>query len=238
MLNVREAYEPSIYKIIPYGDADYCAGVFAGENIIANNIEFQECGSNALSIGGMSITGSVPTNLQCSSITNLLIDGNGGIETQSPTDTLIMRTGIVFKYYYKINIQGVVNDFRFKARASRQNLAFRFLTKQVIPNYILRGDIVRIKNNTGGADFTPLQGQLTPTTNDIGTVFQISYLFDQVASDTGYQYGSAGNLEVPNQYLALDLMVLNQYDQANGGTGYDLTNNDATNKITINNTTI
>lgn len=222
ILNIKECYSTSITKIIPFAaDLSGASGaiLLTGANNTFYGLEAQENGAHGVMIG----TGII--GLRHSTINNLLVDGNGGING-STLDTANMRYGLYLNNFYNVIVNGIAQDFRSKSNASRQ----RYGVYAIVNKYNISaansssvgiGRYYRIKAVSADTDFTKLMStQLNPRLNSVGFVFQAVWEGNQVPPGA---FGGGGILESVNDNLTLIMGVSDNYDQiAEGGTGYRL----------------
>jgi hypothetical protein len=241
LLSITGGFDLSIGKIIPLLDSNGgfndCAFYAVGENNIYDQIEIQENGSNGVCIG------TNVYSLKNSSINGLIVDGNGGIDI-SDNNTVnagYRRNGIVLNSYYKINIQGHINDFRTKINVCRQDKGIVTLTERVIINLanLERGGVYRIKTVGASGSFNAIQSdQLLSKSNAVGFTFTLSLDFEDKLSDIEASLGTGWELYLVNSFANIDVSIDNQYDQLQGNTGYDLADIGTNSIVRINNTVI
>ena len=241
VLNLTGGFDASITKLIPLLDSDGgindCAISMVGENNTYDQIEVQENGSN-----GVLLIGTNVYAFKDSSITNLLVDGNGGIDDDNPSlNANYRRNGIILNSYDKINLQGNINDFRAKVNVGRQEKGVVTLVEKVITNInnLERGGVYKIKTVGGGGSFALIQSnQLLTKSNTVGFTFTLCLDFDTELSDILASLGTGWELYLVNSFAGVDLTMANQYNQLQGGTGYDLSNIGTNSVVKINHITV
>lgn len=214
-------FAESIYKITPYSlslAGDVGSVELVGPNHKISNFEIQECGSHGLQLGNTTFC------FRNSTITNLLVDGNGGFDStqDATTQAAYRRYGVLFVNYWMIDINGKATDFRAKVKAARQSKAFGFITpKPSTTNSLVNNNVYRIKSVGAGTDFTKIQ-YLANTNNTVGFAFEARKSFSDSFDIVG-TFGTGGSLEAPNDYLNIDLQIDGQYDADWGlSVGYEL----------------
>jgi hypothetical protein len=218
-------FATSIHTLEPYStspSSTNAAVVLTGANNQIANIESQENGDNGFLIGTNNFS------LRFSTVIGLVADGNGGIIEGDVNNADYRRSGVLFRNYFHIKVQGVSQDFRAKVNKPRQQLGFSISnTRPFISDFedMRRGMWYKIKSVAGGADFTTIQGtDLLTKSNVVGFNFMACADFDDdldILFDTAM--GTGGELEAINDYLFLDIIVKDNFDQiANEGTGYVL----------------
>lgn len=214
-------------SVIAIADDD-AAVIVTGVGHRWSNIDIQENGSIGMRIG--------TPQLQVSSSTfqNMLIDGNGGIDTTANTATnlLYQRDGLQFINYYNVAFNGVIDDFRARQGKGRQRRGLVFLSKASFVTFteasvagfapLQPDDWYRIMDITGGAIFTNIQYSLTTKLNATNDVFQ-AQTYDY-STPIAQSWGTSGKLEAANDYANLDVRIVNQLDQNEGiNDGYTIT---------------
>ena len=197
--------------------ADSASVILCGHNHTFDGLELQENGSIGLRIG------SSTWGCYNSTIRGLCVDGNGGYDPDASAETqeAYRRDGLQLVNYYRVKISGVADDFRARQVKGRQKIGVKTIV--TIPTWTsgtLQNDQwYKITDNSGGADFTNLQGALASPSNAVGTIFQVQ---TPTYTATAPMDWGTGELSAVNDYAQVEMMILNQYEQNQGtGTGYD-----------------
>ena len=233
-LNPRGTFQENLDDLVPHettlGADQDGAVVLTGANHVLS-IEVQENAGTGVKLG----TSKYSLN-NC--YLNLIVDGNGGYNKDADSTTLAnyRRYGILAVNYYKVMINGVCDDFRSKFLLPRQERGWHSIG--AIPTFTNLGQIVTdnwymIADNSGGADFTPLQKGLSSTSNVVGTIFQARANHGE-ALDPTTNFGT-GYLRAVNDFLFLNMVIINQREMDyNTGLGYSITNNGNNSLIQVN----
>lgn len=210
----------TVTNIIPVSateSADVASVIICGHNHTFDGLELQENGSIGLRIG------SSTWGCYNSTIRGLCVDGNGGYDPDASAGTqeAYRRDGLQLVNYYNVKISGVADDFRARQVKGRQNRGVK--TIGTIPTWTsgtLQNDQwYKITDNSGGADFTNLQGALASPSNAVGTIFQVQTPTYTATAPTDW---GTGELSAVNDYAQVEMMIMNQWEQNQGtGTGYD-----------------
>ncbi len=207
-------------NIIPVSateSADVASVIICGHNHTFDGLELQENGSIGLSVGSSTWCCANTT------IRGLIVDGNGGYDPDASAETqeAYRRNGVQLVNYYAVKISGVADDFRARQVKGRQKIGVK--TIGTIPTWTsgtLQNDQwYKITDNSGGADFTNLQGSIASPSNVVGTIFQVQIPTYAATAPTSW---GTGELSAVNDYAQVEMMILNQYEQNQGtGVGYD-----------------
>ena len=214
---VESSTATNIIPVAATEAADKATVIICGHNHTFDGLEIQENGSIGLRIGSSTW---VCAN---STIRGLSVDGNGGYDPDADAGTQAdyRRDGLQLVNYYAVKISGIADDFRARQVKGRQKIGAK--TIGTIPTWTsgtLQNDQwYKITDNSGGADFTNLQGAIASPSNAVGTIFQIQNSSYTPAAPTSW---GTGTLSAVNDYAQLEMMILNQYEQNQGtGDGYD-----------------
>jgi hypothetical protein len=232
-LNVRDDVATTVTTMIPQQSTisyDLGAVILAGSKIYGR-IEAQENASIGFYLG---------FNAQPLQESNLMLiaDGNGGVDTTqtAPVQAAYRRPGVMFGNYWANTINLTADDFRAWAGYPRQSQAFQMLGTTYVSTLLGQlqgGAFYKIANNSGGADFTPLQIGLATTSNAVGFVFQARRQYPNGLSPST-NFGT-GSLTSPNGNSIITASIVNQYNQDNNiNNGYDYTFDSGTSVFTIN----
>ena len=115
------------------------------------------------------------------------------------------------------------------------------LVEKVITNInnLERGGVYKIKTVGGGGSFALIQSnQLLTKSNTVGFTFTLCLDFDTELSDILASLGTGWELYLVNSFAGVDLTMANQYNQLQGGTGYDLSNIGTNSVVKINHITV
>jgi hypothetical protein len=210
--------------------ADIPAVQLSGERSDFVGLQIQENGSIGLRIG------SATDGFNLSSITNLLVDGNGGYDADASPSVQAdyRRDGMQLVNYYKTKISGVCDDFRAQRGYGRQKRGVKSIG--TIPTFtsgsLKHSDFYIITDNSGGLDVTNAQIGYASPSNAVGTIFQARS--STGANITPTSWGT-GTLKSVNDYADIELVIANQYEQDQGtGTGYDILNDGGHSFIRVN----
>lgn len=167
---------------------------------------------------------------------NFVVDGNGATNADPTTAAAYRRYGLFFINYYGTEVNVASDDLRAKDGWPRQLRAFSMVGSKITPTslaFVTKGAFYRIKNNSGGADFTPLQLNYASPSNAVGTIFQARSVWPDPLDPTT-NFGT-GSLEVPNGNSIITASILNQYEKDSGaGLGYDITFDAGDSIVTVN----
>lgn len=237
-LNPRANFNDNLQRIVPHEltlDADRDAAVIiTGANNFVQ-IESQENGSSGFMLG---------TDKYCCYSNNLQLkaDGNGGydISVDDITKENYRRYGVISKNTYKNILTVNAGDFRANFGIVRQQRGYHAIGSK--PTFTQIGQIVtkdwyRIANNSGGANFIPLQKFVSNPSNDVGTIFQARSEHNSPL-DISTNFGT-GYLEAVNDFNICTMTIIEQYEQDyNLGLGYSLTNEGVNSHFEINGTIV
>lgn len=220
LLNPNDSFVQKLDLIAPHEislSTEYQAAVvITGANNQFKNFEVQENGSHGIMLGTTKYTAN-----NCS--IDCYVDGNGGYDKNESSTVRAdyRRFGIILRNYYQIKITGIADDFRAKFLLGRQQRGFHVISSRQQATYLQVDNWYRIGNVDGGANYSPIiQGQ-TGKSNTVGTIFQLRSNYNQVIPN--YTSSSSSFLEAPNDFLNVDMLILNQYEQdSEGGLGYSL----------------
>lgn len=209
---------------------DNAAVRLEGERNDFVGLQVQENASIGLRIG------SSTRGFNLSSITNLLVDGNGGYDStaDSGTQSDYRRDGMQIINYYKTKISGVCDDFRAQRGYGRQKRGIKSIG--TIPTFssgtLQHSDWFKITDNSGGFDCTNLQLGIASPSNAVGTIFQCRTTDGSNGTPTDW---GTGEVTAVNDLADIELVIANQYEQDQGtGDGYDITTDGGNSFIRIN----
>jgi hypothetical protein len=232
-LNVMDDFATTVSKVIPHQSTlayDFGAVQLAGQNNVGR-MEVQENGSLGIYLGN-------PNTQFRGGMLDALVDGNGGFDlTVSPTVAAeYRRPGMLLINYYETDLRIVSEDLRSKDGYPRQSKALQTIVGKFSYSSlgtIAAGNFYRVKDNSGGADFIPLQLNYATTSNAVGFAFQARRLYP-APLDPATNFGT-GSLEVPNGNSLISIVVQNQYDKdQNIDGGYAITGDYGDSIVTVN----